>query len=117
CKALFTDSGTLNEEACVLGVPCINLRKSTERPQVYDVGASVKFDPDNPSKYKPETIYKKLEKISRTPWKHNLGDGKASKRIAEDIIRRLRENRIRGFLPKDNHLPIERSFIEDGIKI
>ncbi len=116
-KGVLTDSGTLNEEACVLGIPCINMRKSTERPQVYDVKASVKFDPDEPNKYPPKIIYKKLEVISKNPWKQNLGDGKASIRIAKDIIQRLRNDNIRGHLPKNNHLPIERSFIEDGIKV
>jgi UDP-N-acetylglucosamine 2-epimerase (non-hydrolysing) len=116
-KAVLTDSGTLNEEACVLNIPCINMRKSTERPQVYDVKASVKFDPDKPESYTPEIIYKKLEKISNSPWKHNLGDGKSSERIANDIIKRIKQNKIRGFLPENNHLPIKRSFIEDGIEI
>ncbi|OGH06028.1 MAG: UDP-N-acetyl glucosamine 2-epimerase [Candidatus Levybacteria bacterium RBG_16_35_11] len=116
-KAVITDSGTLNEEACVLNIPCINVRKSTERPQVYDVKGCVKFDPDQPLKYTPEIVFKKLEKITGTRWKHTLGDGKASERIAKDIIRRLRTNKLRGHLPKDNHLPITRSFMEDGIKI
>lgn len=114
---VFTDSGTLNEEACVLGIPCINMRKSTERPQVYDALASVKFDPDQPNKYPAELIFKKLEHISKNPWTQNLGDGKASVRIAKDIINKVRGDKIRGFLPKNNHLPIERSFIEDGIKV
>lgn len=116
-KAVLTDSGTLNEEACILNIPCINIRKSTERPQVYDVKGAVKFDPDQPDKYTPEIIYRKLEKITGTHWKHTLGDGKASERIANDIIKRIRTNNIRGFLPKNNHLPIKRSFMEDGIKI
>ncbi len=116
-KAVLTDSGTVNEEACVLGIPCINIRKSTERPQVYDAKASVKFDPDDPGKYPPEIVYKKLTKITGTKWKHNLGDGRASERIANDIIQRLRNNNIRGFLPENSHLPIKRAFIEDGIKI
>lgn len=116
-KAVLTDSGTLNEEACVLNIPCINMRKSTERPQVYDVKASVKFDPDKQEVYKPDIIYKKLGIISKNPWKHNLGDGKSSERIARDIIKRLRTDTIRGFLPENSHLPIKRSFIEDGIKI
>lgn len=116
-KAVFTDSGTLNEEACVLNIPCINMRKSTERPQVYDVQSAVKFDPDQPKKYKIDIIYKKLDKIMKKMWTHNLGDGKASERIAKDIIKRLRKGELRGFLPKNNHLPIERSFMEDGIKI
>jgi len=116
-KAVITDSGTLNEEACILNIPCINVRKATERPQVYDVHASVKFDPDQPKKYTPELVLKKLEKITETSWPNPFGDGKSSKRIAEDIIKRVRSNKLRGFLPENNHLPIERSFMEDGIKI
>ena len=42
-----TDSGTVVEEACILNVPSIQMRYSTERPEVYDVRASVKFDPTN----------------------------------------------------------------------
>lgn len=116
-KAVITDSGTLNEEACVLNIPCINMRKSTERPQVYDVKSCVKFDPDQPEKYTPEIVFKKLEKITGTKWQHTLGDGKSSKRIADDILRRLRNLLLRGHLPENNHSPIQRSFIEDGIKL
>lgn len=116
-KGVFTDSGTLNEEACILNIPCINIRKATERPQVYDVNASVKFDPDDPKKYRPEIVLKKLSKITGTTWSHPFGDGKSSERIANDIIKRLRNNNINGFLPENNHLPIKRSFMEDGIKI
>ena len=116
-RAVFTDSGTLNEEASVLNIPCVNIRKSTERPQVYDVKGAVKFDPDQPEKYTPDLIYKKLNKIIGTTWKHTFGDGKASERIAQDLINRLRENKLRGHLPENNHLPIKRSFMEDGIKV
>jgi UDP-N-acetylglucosamine 2-epimerase len=116
-KAVITDSGTLNEEACVLNIPCINMRKATERPQVYDLHSSVKFDSDQPEKYTPEIVYKKLDKITGTKWQQTLGDGKASERIANDLIQRLRNGKIRGFLPENNHLPISRSFMEDGIKI
>ncbi len=116
-KAVITDSGTLNEEACILNIPCINLRKSTERPQVYDVKSSVKFDPDQPNKYPVSIVYKKLEKITGTKWNNPFGDGKSSERIANDIINRLKQGRIRGFLPENNHLPINRSFIEDGIEL
>jgi UDP-N-acetylglucosamine 2-epimerase len=116
-KAVITDSGTLNEEACILQVPCINIRKATERPQVYDVRSAVKFDPDQPEKYTPELIFKKLEKITGTTWQHPFGDGTGTKVIADDIIDRLRNNKLRGHLPEDNHLPIKRSFMEDGIEI
>lgn len=116
-KGIFTDSGTIIEEASVLNIPAVQIRKSTERPQVYDVKGAVKFDPDQPKKYTPEIVYKKLAKITGTSWKHTLGDGRASERIAKDIIKRLRTGDLRGHLPKNIHLPIARSFMEDGIKI
>ncbi|KKQ35047.1 MAG: UDP-N-acetylglucosamine 2-epimerase [Microgenomates group bacterium GW2011_GWA2_37_6] len=116
-KGVFTDSGTLIEETSVLNIPAVQIRKSTERPQVYDVKGAVKFDPDQGGKYTPEIIYKKLERITGIRWKHTLGDGKTSKRIADDLIVRLRKDKLRGHLPKNSNLPIKRSFMEDGIKI
>ena len=55
-RGVITDSGTVVEETCVLQVPSLQMRKSTERPQVYDVGSSVKFDPAEADKYPAATI-------------------------------------------------------------
>ena len=41
----ISDSGTVIEEACILNIPSIQMRYSTERPEVYEVGSSIKFDP------------------------------------------------------------------------
>jgi UDP-N-acetylglucosamine 2-epimerase (non-hydrolysing) len=47
-RLILTDSGGLQEEAVVLGVPCITLRDNTERPITIAVGANqlVGSDPD-----------------------------------------------------------------------
>lgn len=46
CRAVFTDSGGLQEEANVLGTPCITCRYSTDRPEtVLDVPSNVLLPP------------------------------------------------------------------------
>jgi UDP-N-acetylglucosamine 2-epimerase (non-hydrolysing) len=116
-KAVFTDSGTMVEETSILNVPTVQIRKATERPQVYDTGGCIKFDPAEPEIYTPELIFKKLNKIYERKWKHNLGDGKSSERIAKDLIKRLRTGKLRGHEYKDLHLPYQRSIMEDVIKV
>lgn len=116
-KGVFTDSGTLIEETCVLNIPAVQMRKSTERPQVYDVRSCVKFDPDQPKKYPPRLVLAKLAAITGTTWKQTLGDGRSSERIAKDLINRLRTGKVQGHLTKNLHLPWKRSWMEDGISV
>jgi UDP-N-acetylglucosamine 2-epimerase len=114
-KGVITDSGTVVEETAVLGVPSVQMRKATERPQVYDCGSSVKFDPARADDYPADVVYAKLDAIRGRKWEHGLGDGKASERIIADLARRAREDDFRGHLPEQYHLPIERSYREDGL--
>ena len=73
---VITDSGTLAEETCVLGTPCMIARQSTERPEVVAAGGAVMM-----GKSLVETYYKKLKGIKPCSWRHNLGDGQAYKKI------------------------------------
>jgi len=114
-RGIITDSGTVVEEACVLQIPSIQMRKSTERPQVYDVGSSAKFDPALPDKYPSSIIFKKLDSLYGRSWKHTLGDGRSSQRIAQDLHRRIIENDFNGHRPEQYHVSIERSYREDGL--
>jgi len=115
-RGVITDSGTVVEETCVLQVPSLQIRKATERPQVYDAGSSVKYDPTQPEQYPHDVLYKKLENLYGKKWDHNLGDGKASERIVNDLLNRLRNDGFRMHKPEDYHLEITRSFREDGLK-
>lgn len=114
-RGVITDSGTVVEETCVLQVPSVQIRRSTERPQVYDAGSSVKFDPSQSENYPLDGIYQKFENLYGKKWHHNLGDGKASERIVDDLRRRFKTDGFRTHKPEDYHLKIARSYREDGL--
>lgn len=116
-KGVITDSGTLVEESCVLGVPCIQMRQSTERPQVYDVHSAVKFNPRATTELKHDEFIKKLNSLVGTKWKHPFGDGKTSERIANDLIKRAESGTFRGHKKEQYHFPVERSYTNDSIKL
>ena len=114
-SGVLTDSGTVVEETSVLGIPSLQMRKATERPQTYDSKSSVKFDPSRSQDYPAEVIFKKLSYLSKTKWEHNLGDGKASERIYQDVVDRLLNNKIANHKREDYHLNTKRSYREDEL--
>ncbi|MDO8873692.1 MAG: UDP-N-acetylglucosamine 2-epimerase (non-hydrolyzing) [Methanoregula sp.] len=82
-KLILTDSGGVQEEACILGVPCVTLRDNTERPETVDVHANIL------SGVEPDLILRSTENMleSETIWKNPFGDGKASQMIIRTLIR------------------------------
>jgi len=107
---VITDSGTVVEEACILGVGSLQMRRSTERPQVYDVGASVKFDPSEQQTEAGGEFFHRLEALSDQQWEQPFGDGLASERIAEDLLVRFEDGGFSRHEPRMYHLDISRSF-------
>jgi UDP-N-acetylglucosamine 2-epimerase len=114
-RGVLTDSGTVVEETCVLQVPSLQIRKATERPQVYDAGSSVKFDPARAEDYPHQVVFDKLEKLFGATWEHNLGDGKSSGRVVADLSNRMKTDGFRMHKPEQYHLDIRRSYREDGL--
>ena len=45
-RLIITDSGTVQEEALILGVPCLVARRSSERPETLAAGATIMADQD-----------------------------------------------------------------------
>ena len=80
-KLVFTDSGGVQEEACILKVPCVTLRDNTERPETIEVGANILAGTD------PKNILEKAKLMinSGRMWPNPFGDGRAAERIV-DII-------------------------------
>jgi UDP-N-acetylglucosamine 2-epimerase len=109
--AVLTDSGTVVEEAAVLGISSIQMRTSTERPQVYDFGGSVRFDPHGDvSKAHLNKIIRSAEDRYGGNWVHDLGDGLASQRITDDLIRRLQISDFSGHRPNPKLRPVARNY-------
>ncbi len=80
-KLVFTDSGGVQEETCILGTPCVTLRDNTERPETVDVGANrvVGISPENVVAGAREAL------DTPTDWENPFGDGKSAERIL-DIV-------------------------------
>ncbi len=112
-RGVLTDSGTVVEEACILQVPAVQMRRSTERPQVYDVWACVKFDPTVAEHYPADRVLHKLEKLFGRRWPNPFGDGRASQRIVDDLLERLGGGGFNLHRPADYHIDLTRAFRED----
>jgi len=82
-KLVLTDSGGVQEETCILRVPCVTLRDNTERPETLDVGSNVLAGT------KPSKIVKCVKHMlgKKNDWVNPFGDGQTGKRII-DILRR-----------------------------
>lgn len=89
-RLVLTDSGGVQEETCVLRIPCVTLRYNTERPETLMVGSNVLAGTH------PDTIVEKTEMMMSKPseWRNPFGDGKAGERT----VRILTEEYERGGL-------------------
>jgi UDP-N-acetylglucosamine 2-epimerase (non-hydrolysing) len=80
---LLTDSGGIQEEGCILNVPCVTLRDNTERPETVDAGANMLAGTQH------ENILAAAERMMEIPraWNNPFGNGDAAYRII-DICRK-----------------------------
>lgn len=81
-KLVVTDSGGMQEEACILGVPCITLRDNTERPETIEVGANILVGAN------PEKISRHAKEMMgiKKGWDNPFGDGESAKRTIDLIF-------------------------------
>ena len=92
-KFVLTDSGGVQEETTVLGIPCLTLRNNTERPITVKEGTNIVVGTD------PERIVSESFKILNGDIKKakipKFWDGKTASRIVNIIYNYLKRNRIK----------------------
>ena len=93
---VLTDSGGIQEETTILGIPCLTLRENTERPITIDRGTNrlVGSDPKRIVVAARAILAAKRRRRGAIP----LWDGRAAQRIAavfarQGVVRPSRPNR------------------------
>lgn len=83
-RAVITDSGGITEETTVLGVPCMTLRDTTERPETVTQGTNELLGTD------PKALGPALKRLFEGHWKKGTApekwDGNAATRIVEILL-------------------------------
>jgi UDP-N-acetylglucosamine 2-epimerase (non-hydrolysing) len=78
-RLALTDSGGVQEECCILGVPCVTLRENTERPETVQAGANVIAG------YRSGHILQSAIGMLQADggWQNPFGDGTAGRQIVD----------------------------------
>lgn len=85
-ELVLTDSGGVQEETCILGIPCVTLRDNTERPETLEVESNI-LSGCNPDKI-VDSVELMLNK--KKNWKNPFGDGTAGEKIIKIIQQRIK---------------------------
>jgi UDP-N-acetylglucosamine 2-epimerase (non-hydrolysing) len=82
-KLILTDSGGIQEEACILHIPCLTLRQNTERPETVAVGSNM-LCPWSDSAFVGAAMDEMLGREKN--WPTPFGDGQTAVRVADLLL-------------------------------
>jgi UDP-N-acetylglucosamine 2-epimerase (non-hydrolysing) len=84
-RTILTDSGGIQEEACILQISCVTLRENTERPETVEVGANIVAGTN------PERVLDAIEEVQsrKRDWANPFGDGTAAEQILDVAVNEI----------------------------
>jgi len=80
---ILADSGTSPEEGLFYKIPCVSIRKTTERPETVEAGAHVVSGID------PQNIVESVETVTQMKWqaKYDLSEGISPSAVVINVLR------------------------------
>jgi len=90
-KLILTDSGGLQEESCILGVPCVTLRDNTERPETIHEEMNILGGTSSTRIFQSciEMYTKVYEKNEKRKGQKIFGEGTTAKKIIDILQKKI----------------------------
>ena len=81
-RLVLTDAGGVQEEACILKVPCVTLRENTERPETVQIGCNMLAG------YHPDTILVASQHMLQRnrDWEQPYGEGDSASMVLDRVL-------------------------------
>lgn len=86
-RFVLTDSGGIQEETTILGIPCITIRNNTERPITVSEGTNILTGTNKDTIVR--AVINILTKPAKKTSKPHLWDGNASERIVKTVLNKM----------------------------
>jgi UDP-N-acetylglucosamine 2-epimerase (non-hydrolysing) len=81
-RMVLTDSGGVQEETCILRIPCVTLRNNTERPETLEAGSNILAG------IEPNKVIDAVRKMDHKirSWRNPFGVGSAAEKIVKILL-------------------------------
>ena len=82
-RLVMTDSGGIQEESCIIHIPCVTLRENTERPETVEVGGNLIA---GTARERVLAAVEAMLNLRFRNWENPFGAGRASTKIVDVLM-------------------------------